>query len=128
MIKKGKTNILKAIQLIQNATPYASLDTNLIIIIISDFTTEPSDLDKKIDEIFTTKNIKIIYWNIGSKISNIQMPENNLVISGTSSSTIQYLYENIDYIQNAYSLLTTMINNDRYKNIEDYFQTKIMYE
>lgn len=125
---KNKTNILKAIQLIQNATPYSSIDANLIIIIISDFTTEPPDLDKKINEIFTTKNIKIIYWNIGSKISNIQIPENNLMVSGTSSSTIHYLHENIDNIPDAYSLITTMINNDRYKKVEEYFQTKIMYE
>jgi len=128
IIKKGKTNILKAIQLIQNATSYSSLDTNLIIIIISNFTTEPPDLDKKINEIFTTKNIKIIYWNIGSKISNIQIAENNLTISGTSSSTIHYLYENIDNIPDTYSLITNMINNDRYKKVEEYFQTKIMYE
>jgi len=124
-IIKGTSNILNAIELIQP-------EPNIISIIISDFSMEPLDLYRKIIEKFApNKCPKIVYWNIGSKIPFFSVEDINhepILVSGSSSSTLKYIYQNIEKMTDTYSYLHDLVNQERYKKVEDYFKKKIMKE
>jgi hypothetical protein len=94
---------------------------------------ESCDLDSKIKEIYYLLSIKppkIIYWNVGSKIPMCHLTKEKICISGSSSSTLKYVYQNIDNenMKDTYSLLNDIINQPRYFKIEEYFKKKIMKE
>ena len=84
---------------------------------------EPFDLNDKIK-----KGPKIVYWNIGSKIPLFQISNENILVSGSSSSTLKYIYQHIENITDTYSYMNDLVNQERYKKVEDYFKTKIMEE
>lgn len=117
---KGKSNICSAIQLIKDAKP----EKNIIMVIISDFTID------KISELEMNKIGKVIFWNIGSKIPIFQIPRKNMVVSGTSSSIIKYVYKNIDIIHkddfDPYFFINELTNQNRYIPVEVFFQNTIM--
>jgi hypothetical protein len=122
--KGSSSSILNAISLLTKQ----NMDlTKLYIVIISDFSMESFDLDSKIKEMFGVSP-KIIYWNVGSKIPIFHLTEESVYISGSSSSTIKYVYENIDNenMIDTYSLLNNIINQDRYLKVEEYFKNRIM--
>jgi hypothetical protein len=128
--KGSSSSILNAIQLLTKQKMDLS---QLHIVIISDFSMESYDLDSKIKEMFYILSIKppkIIYWNIGSKIPICHLTAENVCVSGSSSSTLKYVYQNIDNenMKDTYSLLNDIINQPRYFKIEEYFKKKIMKE
>jgi len=120
-VLKGKSNLLSAIELIKMAKP----DKNLILIIIGDLIDTTKLFDSK-------ESPKIIFWNIGSKIPKPLIMDNNIFISGTSSSIIKYLYENLEIIthdeMDSYSFIKNLVNQTRYLSVEDFFQQKIINE
>jgi hypothetical protein len=116
-VLKGNSNIWSAIELIKEAKP----DKNIIMVIISDFSIE------KIDELEKSEIGNIIFWNIGSKIPIFQIPRKNIVISGTSSSTINNILEIIDKDNyDPYFFINELTNQIRYIPVEEFFQNTIM--
>lgn len=117
-IMKGSSNIFNAIELIKT-------EPNITWIIISDFSMEPFNLNNKITEMYAPT--KIVYWNIGSKIPLFSHQFNeNILVSGSSSSTLKYIYKNIENMTDTYSYINKLVNQERYKTVEDFFKTKII--
>lgn len=124
-IIKGNCNIFNAIELIKT-------EPNIIWIIISDFAMEPFDLNKQIIEMVAPNECpKIVYWNIGSKIPFFQIEDTeneNILVSGSSSSTLKYIYQNIEKMTDTYSYIQDIVNQERYKIVEEYFKTRMKEE
>lgn len=118
-VLKGKSNLLSVIELIKKAKS----NDDLILIIIGDFSNTTNTFNPK-------ESPKIIFWNIGSKIPKPLIINNNIFISGTSSSIIKYLYENLELIiynvMDSYSFINDIVNQTRYLSVEDFFQQKII--
>ena len=129
-IMKGNSNILNVLELLRETKQDLS---EIILVIISDFLTEPKNLNEIIMEKINKSPEKIIYWNVGSKIplylpSNLHDSKNNILISGSSSSIIKYLYQNLETITDTYSFINNVVNQPRYIKIEEYFKKKIINE
>jgi hypothetical protein len=121
-VLKGKSNISNAIQLIKDAKP----DKNIIMVIISDYSID------EISELEINKIGKVIFWNVGSNIPIFKIPRKNMVVSGTSSSIIKFLYKNIEILNmddfDPYFFINELTNQTRYIPVEDFFQKTIMNE
>jgi len=125
-IRKGNSNILNVLELMRE-TKQDLMKVTLVI--ISDFSTEPINLNKIIMEKIDKSPEKIIYWNVGSKIPlylplNLNDSKNNILISGSSSSIIKYLYQHLETITDTYSFINNIVNQSRYIKIEEYFKKK----
>lgn len=119
-IMEGKANLSNVFKFIQ---PPLSNDKDIILVIISDFSTEFYDT--------TDLQHKIIYWNIGSKQPICQeIPKQSIFVSGTSSSILKNIYQNIDtiLITDTYDVINNLVNHPRYVKVEEFFQQKIMNE
>ena len=116
-IVEGKSNLLNAISFIQKTETL-----NIIPVIISDFSTENNYVTPLLHS-------KMIYWNIGSKPPKPPKPQNqHIYVSGTSSSILKYIYQNIETIIDSYSFINNLVNQPRYIKVEEFFQKRIMEE
>jgi hypothetical protein len=131
-ISKGKSNLMNAFRFLIDTMDKNNISfEDVSIVIISDFLKEERNIQQKIKQLFIEKFIQkfiptIIYWNIGSTISEIKIENSmDIMVSGDSSSLLKFLYKNIDANYTSYSFILDIINNPRYSIIEDYFHELI---
>lgn len=121
-IIKGISNIKSAIDLIEESNPTEEED--IILVFISDFSREPKDISQM------TSQYKTIYWNIGSNPTQNISLQNQIMVSGYSSSILKFICKHINQTTNpntnlAYLFLYELLNQDQYNSIEEYF-TKLI--
>jgi hypothetical protein len=127
------SNIFTALELlmisIQNTNMSSEDVANLVLCIVSDFSTPIKELQLHIHYFFHKngyyKPPHIIYWNVSLQI-NIYYPCNaftsrTLMISGTSSSCFQFLNDPLWKEYTPYTYLCNILGKERYHELEKYF-------
>jgi hypothetical protein len=109
---------------------------NLVLCIISDYTTPINEMHLHIQYFFHKNGYKItpyiVYWNV-SLHTNITYPSSaftprTLMISGTSSSCFQFINEPLWKEYTPYTYLCNILNQERYTEIEGLFSELINTE
>ena len=127
------SNVFTALELlmlsIQNTNMSLEEVANLVLCIVSDFSTPIKELQLHIHYFFHkngySKSPHIIYWNV-SLYQNNYYPCNafttrTLMISGTSSSCFQFLNDPLWKEYTPYTYLCNVLGQERYHELEKYF-------
>jgi len=127
------SNVFTALELlmlsIQNTNVSPEDVANLVLCIVSDFSTPIKELQLHIHYFFHKNGYQkpphIIYWNV-SLHQNIYYPCNaftprTLMISGTSSSCFQFLNDPLWKEYTPYTYLCNILDQERYHEFEKYF-------
>ena len=127
------SNVFTALELlmlsIQNTNMSPEDVSNLVLCIVSDFSTSIKELQLHIHFFFHKNGYHtpphIIYWNVSLQQTN-SYPCNafttrTLMISGTSSSCFQFLNDPLWKEYTPYTYLCNVLSQERYYDLENYF-------
>ena len=127
------SNVFTALELlmlsIQNTNMSPEDVANLVLCIVSDFSTPIKELQLHIHFFFHKNGYHtpphIIYWNVSLQQTN-SYPCNafttrTLMISGTSSSCFQFLNDPLWKEYTPYTYLCNVLSQERYYDLENYF-------
>ena len=128
-----KSNIFSTLELLMLSIINTNLKEedvgNLVLCFVSDFVTPIQDLQLQMQYFFYKNGYNItpyiIYWNV-SLTTNIYYPSSaftprTLMLSGTSSSTFQFLQEPNWKNCTPYTYLSNILGQARYNTIEKFF-------
>ena len=128
-----KSNIFSTLELLMLSIINTNLKEedvgNLVLCFVSDFATPIHDLQLQIQYFFYKNGYNItpyiIYWNV-SLTTNIYYPcsaftPRTLMLSGTSSSTFQFLNDPNWKEYTPYTYLSNILGQERYNGIEKFF-------
>jgi len=128
------SNIFTALELLMLSIKNTNLSpeyvANLVLCIVSDFSTPTKELQLHIHYFFHKNGYPtpphIIYWNVSSLYQNNYYPCNaftprTLMISGTSSSCFQFLNDPLWKEYTPYTYLCNVLGKERYHEFGKYF-------
>ena len=127
------SNVFTALELlmlsIQNTNMSPEDVANLVLCIVSDFSTPIKELQLHIHFFFHKNGYRtpphIIYWNVSLQQTNYYpcnaFTARTLMISGTSSSCFQFLNDPVWKEYTPYTYLCNVLGQERYHELENYF-------